>query len=1497
MPLINLSVEQGLTLPEETVPELLYTNKTSSIKANIASMADNTLLDERYKELTKEKQRLIQAGRELEVQRAAAAKGKEIKHNEIASAVETALQGGADAVDVLSAYKDTNQRLQEVREEMLAADNLRKFAESDPEFFAVLDKNRDFMDTQVDALAKDMIIQNRAAEWEAKRDSFWGNVADLPETLIGSDIDQALRLDREQLFKDVQNAKQNLNAEDFGKYLDQRLEDIDERLFFDNDDVIADVVRTLTKDDIKAAVQADNVNSIFAFLSLFDIAAISAGIKTAGKSVLQKGVTAETVVNAGGSHAVADDIVRSIVEDSAENARFLGSDNEAVAYALQGKLPTEIMDTVPAQTRKKLEANERILAELNELPVNTALSAEDLKRAALEAEKRFSANFHKGALANTRWVHDAKGNLTAVEAYIVNEKGVPFATEALAKDYAEKKGLKDVAEFSVIRDESTGGYALSGRATLDPTNISPALQDYRNVGYFKAILFQPDEFIAKNLMAISRGAELSVSRLSENFRSVWNDTLGKINADSRKKLGALMDEEKLKDAPQWLTPGEFKQRWSGKYGKAPTDKEIQAYLGARQLEDSAYRLVNSAVYNKKLRQGFKTLDVGDGSVLPSSFNAAPVRVADIDDMEFLYDLSTNQMKRVGAATSRGISKDDLTKLQDDFDFYRVDGDEGLAVDGVQFTTLVLPKGKGVLRDLGTQQVGYVAGGRIFYDYGFFVKAARKKGISESLGGGTMVKSPVALFGAKTRKEAKEFATKLESIRQIAVQVNKGQISKAAGNDQIAAVNLPRFQDYDSVTDFLSSRGVKLEDEIGFAADREAPVLNSQAGEFLGNPKADAEFESFRTRWNSSRSAHRVEDVRGEAALKDPFESLSSSLNGAARMAAFSDFKEEAVSMFARTFGKHMNTKPGAGINNMDVLLSGVSKEAQRTLSRSELATIWAHKQQILHTIRHRTPTEEAWANVADGIADWAFEKGAKGLADKVAASRMSSPIGKIKSYSFNMRLGMYNPAQLLLQSSAAANIIALSPKYGLQSAMDVFPARIALMARDPAVTKELAEKLGKGKMWNKKEAGEFAEYVEEFRNLGFNDFGRNISEIDAAAGKHFSSGAFGKFVEHGKVFFAEGERVPRLTAYGVARRKWLQNADGINPNGLKATSAEGREFILQETNRLTLGMTGADIQIGLRGAAGIPTQFWSYPFRMVSTLFGGRLTGREKAQLIVMYAATAGAAGIPLGDQLLDLMQKQGVTDLSGEDAKLAYNGLIDLAVSKMSDGELETDWSSKIGAGTIFESVYKSFAEDPVLTMMGGPTGQSLGRGYESLIDSLTPIVASRQSSLEQISEAAIQTLSTQITSVDKSYKMWLALETGKLIDSKGRTFKGSVTKAEIISDLLAGVPLDERAKTFDRLNDIKKIKDLANTHAEQIIRLQEQWYRADSDEEQDMIKSQIHAMHYKAKNNGIAQDVNRIISQRYSSPGFSEEIYRAYMRKKYFGAKTNPALIKEEK
>ena len=90
--------------------------------------------------------------------------------------------------------------------------------------------------------------------------------------------------------------------------------------------------------------------------------------------------------------------------------------------------------------------------------------------------------------------------------------------------------------------------------------------------------------------------------------------------------------------------------------------------------------------------------------------------------------------------------------------------------------------------------------------------------------------------------------------------------------------------------------------------------------------------------------------------------------------------------------------------------------------------------------------------------------------------------------------------------------------------------------------------------------------------------------------------------------------------------------DNINPKGLPIDSVEGRKYIVQRTNTLTLGMTRADLQQGLKGGvAGLAFQFQSYPLRAIDAIFlpSKGLSSAERTRLALGYLVLAGSAGSP----------------------------------------------------------------------------------------------------------------------------------------------------------------------------------------------------------------------------------------------------------------------------
>ena len=1187
-------------------------------------------------------------------------------------------------------------------------------------------------------------------------------------------------------------------------------------------------------------------------------------------AIKSKSYLSEVAIRAGGSSRIGQEIAESILTQGGTKGSTLFSGAEEVSYALMGLTPKATLNTVPGAVARSLERGDRILHTADDLAIDAV--ADEIKRTVLRGklESTLGANSHNSKIVNIKHSDDTLGGLDTVTSVVGTDSGLAFATREIAEETLESIGMKG----RVIQDDATKGFFVE--ITQDGTGAltEEAIRASARNGWFRSLFTQPSETIDPSIQLLSRASEMSMTRIHSLFKDVWKKGIGKMKGKEAVKVEEVMQhvlrKAELEDVPpQWLTPDNFIAEYEFVHGVLPSNRQVLGYLTAKQLEDASYRILNRAVYKSKFNQGlseYKYLGKTEGVL--GEFAAKPVMLGEIDNGAIILEEASGRLIQLGRNVPAGMTRESFEKLMEGKTLLKLDEDVGLGKDGLA-GYIIGPKPSFASSPLSPRQVGYLGGGRIKYDYNWVIHAQRNRKYS-FLGDQRINLNPVALFGGKIRKEVQTFAKKLNEGRVIALNKAKGVITEAEANTAIQALKFTngRFQTAKQLEDFLTSRGVQLKDDIVANADGDIPTANGIRAASEGE-KIKA---GVRNRLAKARTGNRLEDVKGGYGILSPLEAVASNTSTVSRHAAFAEFRRHSVNMFVNAFGKHMEVKPSKGQNPIDVIESPISQKAIQDLSTSEIAQIKSHKQQILNTLRSRSATERRWSSVMDSMSDYVLGKKLPGnlserLATTLADKRSTSPISAWKGVAFQARMGLFAIPQLALQASMAPTIAAISPKHGLGAMADVIPLRMALMAKDPKMLEYLAERINKTRIWSSDESGDFLELLQTIKDMGVIDYGASLPELAGTVTGNIATSKARDVLNMGQIFFREGENWPRLVASSIAGRM-------IREKGIKLTSPEGKAMFITEVNRLTFGITGADVQLGLRGLASAPTQFWSYPTRMITSLFGKEFTSGEKARMWGSFAFLYGAGGIPFAEDMINYAQTKHGVELSQEEALAMYNGAVDSAIFAATDGEVKTDFSNRM-LGNFIPQMVESFTENPTMTFLGGPTGSSLADGFEAARRELEPIAAAGTGTLEQVTDAALAMLSANITSVDKTTRAWYAYETGILRDRKGR---GSIKMTDNeITAWATGFGSQEFSDMYTQGDLIKgKITDKSKKLALQMFNLTRRSFSDDRNKQ--TYHQQITAFKLIAENNGVFDETMREYSKLMQDKVFQEGRQQRY-------------------
>ena len=396
----------------------------------------------------------------------------------------------------------------------------------------------------------------------------------------------------------------------------------------------------------------------------------------------------------------------------------------------------------------------------------------------------------------------------------------------------------------------------------------------------------------------------------------------------------------------------------------------------------------------------------------------------------------------------------------------------------------------------------------------------------------------------------------------------------------------------------------------------------------------------------SRSSNKIHHVlEGDLAPRiDALEALSRNLGAAGRAYPMALFREQLKAKFLNTY-KDLLEDP----NKFD------SPFKQGFKSRAVIGGE-AYRNWVKDVIGVPTPDEEVFSAVVRQTTEWAEGIGRVGMkrvpsgfggkeyigkAGAVVRNSLlnlstKDPYAALRAGAFHPMLGMFNPAQLLIQAQNFSIAASLDPQ-GVASSFRQFTAmRTALMApaamNDAKTLARLADVAGMSPK-------DFKAMVKEVDSIGIKSSIRANPDYAAAMngtildGKYFKS-----FLDKGIIPFQEGELFSRLYAYSAARREFLKKnkrADG-------QLSAEDIEDITDRYGDLTLNMLRENRAYWNKGALSLPTQFMSAQAKFLETVLGNRMSGQDKRRIFAGQALLYGSAGVPLGGYISGLMKGEG---------------------------------------------------------------------------------------------------------------------------------------------------------------------------------------------------------------------------------------------------------------
>jgi hypothetical protein len=288
-------------------------------------------------------------------------------------------------------------------------------------------------------------------------------------------------------------------------------------------------------------------------------------------------------------------------------------------------------------------------------------------------------------------------------------------------------------------------------------------------------------------------------------------------------------------------------------------------------------------------------------------------------------------------------------------------------------------------------------------------------------------------------------------------------------------------------------------------------------------------------FTSKRSEKLFSVERDRVNTKDVYESLEAEITNISRVSNISQWRETTIRRWMNTFGHMLPSRTGNDI--ADFIEAAGAKFSRGTQDAQFAERTHAY---IMRQIGVRTQEERFYEGMTRTVTERLFT-GNERIESVGAFLRTKKFIDFVRSVNFNFNLGMFNPAQLLVQANGAATAAILSPIHGVKAAMTFPLLRMALMSDNPDVWRRFA-KMEKFKNLGLSDEGEFIEIVKAIRKSGLIDNVRSTALFNMEDGAlNIFHGYPSRIGKSNTMFFNRGEEFSRVVSFDVARREGVEH--------------------------------------------------------------------------------------------------------------------------------------------------------------------------------------------------------------------------------------------------------------------------------------------------------------------------------------------------------------------
>lgn len=943
------------------------------------------------------------------------------------------------------------------------------------------------------------------------------------------------------------------------------------------------------------------------------------------------------------------------------------------------------------------------------------------------------------------------------------ESGTPFIDYFAAERFALNFGGKVVAEGD--------GYVVEISRNLSLKNVGKATEAEELNSFLLDAIASPEATSSADLNTLLKRGTSRIGTVLQDIGNTHAAIYKKIGKKDSKAIDSIITE--LRDGKDsyrrnWYSINEFKDKFYSLTGREASQDVVNAYVSSNKLNETAW-LVRADKFLKSATD--QNIFVGSFSNINNLKLRSVERFRVPTEIKKIYDVDTGTLLDIKNIKNRRIYQAvDGIPVGDDVAFY-VTGDL-----------------KGSRRLFHSDVYGYQPGGsRGTANVSNFVVQERGLKDVNGIGFSARAKTVVA---ARTSSEATKAATEINTILKAirnATGVTTGAVVKSSikNIDELTSVIRanngfnPSIETVDEFLKFMDDAGIGVDDLKVVDADAEFSKIGIGGLDYFQHGGAVTYRDLYELNSNPT-SAFRDKILFGYGGgsfkMVNPLTAIERDFARGVNYLAQRSYLKNATEGLLKGGDKYIINKDA--IKNMGLYQRLKMAEFD---TGSEAGERFAREQQtILARMEEKSGFTKAYERRMNKVGQYIFDKFKYDVFDKMSFD----PTVALRGFAFDLKLGLFNIDQYIVQSSGAAAIISISPKFGTQAALSYMPMRLAMT--NPAVRKAVAKRTAQFTGMTEQQFDEMIQYMDR---SGRFQIDQTVQEINGSY--DMSMGIIDRIRKTGRVFFNEGERVVRLMANNVAYREFrlkFPDLDITTDAGFRTMD----EFITRRADTLTMNMTSASAAGWQKGLLSIPTQWLSYNARMLENLFFARnLSGPERLRLAIGQLAFYGAAGWGLGGAFNAFIDKTS-TELDPEVYTLLRYGMADFLISEMTG--VQTGLGGRLAVGEGLVDLYENLTSDQFLEVLGGP---SVSVAQDSVTASLG-LLQSVVSGNWNIAATDFNKLLRNISTWDKAVRARWILQTGEYLSKKGDVQATGLTPEAAILNAL-GAKLQQVELQYD--------------------------------------------------------------------------------------------------